>query len=50
MVDRRPRGHAQPLEPAAVGGTITTWAAPDDGDEGIGTEILTYRATVHPAG
>ncbi|MFJ9713719.1 DUF6454 family protein [Streptomyces sp. NPDC101234] len=39
-----------PLKLAADGDTITMWAAPDNGDEGNGTEILTYRATVHPVG
>jgi hypothetical protein len=38
-----------PLKLAAHGDTITMWAAPDNGDEGNGTEILTYQATVNPA-
>ncbi|MEU6254449.1 DUF6454 family protein [Streptomyces sp. NPDC047043] len=44
-------GHAatpNPLKPAADGARITMWAAPDDGDEGNGTEILAYRASVAP--
>jgi uncharacterized protein DUF6454 len=35
-----------PLKLAAHGRDLTLWAAPDNGDEGNGTEILTYRATV----
>jgi hypothetical protein len=35
-----------PLKLAADGRQLTLWAAPDNGDEGNGTEILTYRATV----
>lgn len=38
-----------PLKLAATGDELTMWAAPDNGDEGNGTEILTYQATVNPA-
>lgn len=38
-----------PLKLAADGTQLTMWAAPDNGEEGNGTEILTYRATVNPA-
>jgi hypothetical protein len=37
-----------PLKVAADGNALTTWAAPDNGEERNGTEILTYRATVAP--
>jgi hypothetical protein len=37
-----------PLKLAADGNRLTMWAAPDNGDEGNGTEILTYQATVAP--
>jgi hypothetical protein len=37
-----------PLKVAADGNVLTMWAAPDNGEEGNGTEILTYRATVTP--
>lgn len=37
-----------PFELAADGDQLTAWAAPDDGDEGNGTELLVYRATVTP--
>ena len=37
-----------PLKLAADGNQLTMWAAPDNGDEGNGTELLTYRATVTP--
>src|SRR6266536_368778 len=37
-----------PLKLAAAGDQLTMWAAPDNGDEGNGTEILTYQATVSP--
>jgi hypothetical protein len=37
-----------PLKLAADGSHVTMWAAPDNGDEGNGTEILTYQATVTP--
>jgi hypothetical protein len=39
-----------PLKLTVDGDKITIWAAPDNGDEGNGTEILTYQASVHPAG
>jgi hypothetical protein len=35
-----------PLKLSADGDKITMWAAPDNGDEGNGTEILTYQASV----
>jgi len=35
-----------PLKVFADGGELTLWAAPDDGDEGNGTELLRYEATV----
>ena len=38
-----------PLKLAAEGNELTLRVAPDNGDEGNGTEILTYRATVTPA-
>jgi hypothetical protein len=34
-----------PLKLSADGNVITMWAAPDDGDEGAGTEIYTWQAT-----
>jgi len=37
-----------PLKISASGDTLTMYAAPDNGDEGNGTEILTYQATVSP--
>jgi len=37
-----------PLKLTADGNNLTMWAAPDNGDEGNGTEILTYQATVTP--
>ena len=37
-----------PLKLAADGNNLTMWAAPDNGDEGNGTEILTYQATATP--
>ncbi|MBB5157247.1 DUF6454 family protein [Saccharopolyspora phatthalungensis] len=37
-----------PFKIAANGNTLTLWVAPDNGDEGNGTEILTYQATVNP--
>ena len=39
-----------PFKVAADGNRLTMWAAPDNGDEGNGTEILTYEATATPAG
>lgn len=39
-----------PFKVAADGDKLTMWMAPDNGDEGNGTELLTYEATVHPAG
>jgi len=38
-----------PLKLTDDGNNLTMSAAPDNGDEGNGTEILTYRATVTPA-
>jgi Family of unknown function (DUF6454) len=38
-----------PLKLAADGDVLTLRVAPDNGDEGNGTEILTYQATVTPA-
>ena len=35
-----------PLKLHADGGHLTLWAAPDNGDEGHGTELLTYTADV----
>jgi hypothetical protein len=35
-----------PVKLAVDGDTLTMWAAPDNGEERNGTEILTYRATV----
>lgn len=35
-----------PFKIAADGNKLTMWVAPDNGDEGNGTEILTYQATV----
>ncbi|MEJ7633407.1 DUF6454 family protein [Aeromicrobium sp.] len=35
-----------PLKLAVTGKELTMWAAPDNGEEGNGTEILTYRATL----
>jgi hypothetical protein len=37
-----------PLTLAARGDTIDLWAAPDNGDEGNGTELLHYQAEVEP--
>lgn len=37
-----------PVDVDAVGDRLTMYAAPDDSDEGNGTEILTYRADVTP--
>ena len=39
-----------PLKLAARGDTIDLWAAPDNGDEGDGTEVFHFRATVQPEG
>ena len=38
-----------PFKMAADGSHLTMKVAPDNGDEGNGTEILTYEATVNPA-
>jgi hypothetical protein len=38
-----------PFKIAADGDKLTMWVAPDNGDEGNGTEIRTYQATVTPA-
>lgn len=38
-----------PFKIAADGNKLTMWVAPDNGDEGNGTELLTYEATVSPA-
>ena len=35
-----------PLKLAANGNQMTLWAAPDNGDEANGTEIVTYEASV----
>nr|WTA65959.1 DUF6454 family protein [Micromonospora sp. NBC_00855] len=35
-----------PVKLAADGNRLTMWAAPDNGEEGNGTEILTFQATV----
>lgn len=35
-----------PVELAADRNRLTLWAAPDDGEEVNGTELLTYQATV----
>jgi hypothetical protein len=35
-----------PLKLAATGDTIDMWAAPDNGDEGNGTELWHFQATV----
>jgi hypothetical protein len=37
-----------PVKLAATGNQLTLWAAPDNGDEGNGTELFTYQATVIP--
>ena len=37
-----------PLKLAAHGAQLDLWAAPDNGDEGNGTEVLHYEATVAP--
>ena len=39
-----------PLKVAADGNRLTLWAAPDNGDEGSGTELYTFEAAVKPAG
>lgn len=39
-----------PLKLAAKGTQLTLRVAPDNGDEGNGTEILTYQASVTPTG
>lgn len=44
-------GHVEtrnPFKVAADGDKFTMWVAPDNGDEGKGTEITTYEATVQP--
>jgi hypothetical protein len=49
---RSTAGHVatrNPLKLAADGNQLTMWAAPDNGEEGNGTEILTYRAAVTQA-
>jgi hypothetical protein len=38
-----------PFKMAANGSHLTMKVAPDNGEEGNGTEILTYEATVNPA-
>jgi hypothetical protein len=35
-----------PVKLVADGNVLTMWAAPDNGDEGVGTEIYTWQATV----
>ena len=37
-----------PMKMTADGDHLTLRVAPDNGDEGNGTEILTYEATVAP--
>jgi hypothetical protein len=37
-----------PVKLAATGNQLTLWAAPDNGDEGNGTELFTYQAVVTP--
>ena len=37
-----------PFKMTATGDHLTMRVAPDNGDEGNGTEILTYEATVAP--
>lgn len=37
-----------PVKMSATGNQLTLWAAPDNGDEGNGTELFTYAATVSP--
>lgn len=37
-----------PFKLSAEGDQLTAWAAPDDGEDVAGTELLTYRATVTP--
>ena len=37
-----------PVKLAATGNQLTLWAAPDNGDEGNGTELFTYQAAVNP--
>jgi hypothetical protein len=37
-----------PVKLAAQNSTLDLWAAPDNGDEGNGTELLHYRTTVVP--
>ncbi|SDO25784.1 hypothetical protein SAMN05216368_11377 [Cryobacterium flavum] len=42
-------GHTVTRNPFSVSvdaGSVTMWVAPDDGGEGNGTEILTYRTTI----
>lgn len=39
-----------PLKVAADGNRLSLWAAPDNGDEGSGTELYTFEAAVKPAG
>jgi hypothetical protein len=48
---RSTAGHVatrNPVKVVANGDHLTMYAAPDNGDEGNGTEILTYSATVAP--
>jgi hypothetical protein len=37
-----------PVKLSATGNQLTLWAAPDNGDEGNGTELFTYQAAVNP--
>ena len=37
-----------PVKLSASGNQLTLWAAPDNGDEGNGTELFTYQANVSP--
>lgn len=34
------------MRATADGGHLTLWAAPDNGDEGNGTELFTFQTTV----
>jgi Family of unknown function (DUF6454) len=37
-----------PVKLSATGNQLTLWAAPDNGDEGNGTELFTYQAAINP--
>jgi len=46
---QRERGVTRdPVKMSATGSQLTLWAAPDNGEEGNGTELFTYQATVIP--